>query len=126
MEAGIAEPPGDPIAPTKLPSRSSRIAGVIDERGRLPPAISFAAGTGPLAGLQEKSVCWWLRKKPSPMRPDPKHDSIVVVIDTALPRAYTMPMWTVPPGSFVWYYAGGGASCGWEAASRSAACGGKE
>src|SRR3546814_9643030 len=95
MEAGIAEPPGDPIAPTKLPSRSSRIAGVIDERGRLPPAIAFAAGTGPLAGFQEKSVSWLLRKKPSTMRPDPKYDSIVVVIDTALPRASTMTMWLV-------------------------------
>src|SRR3546814_5727019 len=99
MWAGVAEPPGGPIAPTKLPSRSSRIAGVVDERGRLPPAIAFAAGTGPLAGFQEKSVSWLLRKKPSTMRPDPKYDSIVVVIDTALPRASTMTMWLVPPGS---------------------------
>src|SRR3546814_20214574 len=82
-----------PIAPTKLPSRSSRIAGVIDERGRLPPAIAFAAGTGPLAGFQEKSESWLLRKTPSTMRPDPKYDSIVVVIDTALPRASTKNQW---------------------------------
>src|SRR3546814_5195406 len=115
MEAGIGEPPCDPIAPTKLPSRSSTIAGVIDERGRLPPAIAFAAGTGPLAGFQEKSVSWLLRKKPSTMRPDPKYDSIVVVIDTALPRASTMTMWLVPPGSSVGSSAVAGAPFGWPA-----------
>src|SRR3546814_20915147 len=67
----------------------------------LPPAIAFAAGTGPLAGFQEKSVSCLLRKKPYTMRPDPKYDSIVVVIDTALPRASTMTMWLVPPGPSV-------------------------
>src|SRR3546814_15537156 len=78
---------------------------------------------GPAAGFQEKSVSWLLRKKPSTMRPDPKYDSIVVVIDTALPRASTMTMWLVPPGSSVRSSAVAGAPCGWPAEGAGTAAG---
>ena len=63
--------PAEPIAPANRPSRVSRIVGVIDERGRLPGATALATGR-PCAstGLNEKSVIWLLRKKPSTIRPD--------------------------------------------------------
>jgi hypothetical protein len=81
-------PPAEPIAPAKRPSAVSRIIGTIEERGRLPGATAFATGR-PMSstGANEKSVIWLLRKKPSTIRPLPKMDSTVVVIDTTLPAA---------------------------------------
>ena len=78
------------------------MTGHMDERGRLPPATAFATGR-PFAstGAKEKSVSWLFRKKPSTMRPVPKIDSTVVVIQLTLPRLSTMVKSEVPPGSAV-------------------------
>src|ERR1700751_48501 len=98
----IALPPAEPIAPANLPFRSSRIEGTIDDRGRLPGATAFATGRPwSSVGLNEKSVSWLLRKKPSTIRPVPKMVSTVVVIETTLPFASRTMRWVVPVGSIV-------------------------
>ena len=48
--------PADPIAPAKRPSRSSRISGVIDDRGRLPGATALAAGPPSRTGRGEREI----------------------------------------------------------------------
>src|SRR5215213_5737409 len=98
----MAFPPAEPIAPAKRLSGVSRIVGVMDERGRLPGATAFAAGRpSGSTGLNAKSVIWLLRKKPSTIRPDPKIDSTVVVIDTTLPARSPTMKCEVPIGSSV-------------------------
>src|SRR5699024_6559696 len=87
-----------PIAPAKLPCGSSTITGDMDERGRLPGAMALAAAP---PGCQEKSVSWLLSSIPPATRPEPKYDSIVVVIETALPSPSTTTKWLVPAGSAV-------------------------
>ena len=68
----------------------------------MPAATALATGA-PLAsvGAKEKSVSWLLRKKPAAIRPEPKMDSTVVVMLTALPRASTTTKCEVPAGSWV-------------------------
>ena len=106
-------PPAEPIAPANLPSLVSRIDGTIDERGRLPGATALAAGR-PCAsvGEKEKSVSWLLRKKPSTIRPVPKIDSTVVVIETTFPAESLTMKCEVPVGSSVLSLAISGASSG--------------
>src|SRR6185503_911473 len=113
----MALPPAEPTAPAKLRRESSRIAGVIEERGLLPGATALAAGR-PCAsrGRKLKSVIWLLRKKPSTIRPEPNRDSTVVVIDTTLPAASRTTKWEVPVGSSVASRAAVRAPCGVPAA----------
>src|SRR3954471_11122381 len=89
------------------------MVGTIDERGRLPGATALATGR-PWAstGEKEKSVSWLLRKKPSTMRPVPKIDSTVVVIETTLPSRSRMMKCEVPVGSSVLSLAATGAPAG--------------
>src|SRR3954471_10789428 len=93
------------------------MVGTIDERGRLPGATALATGR-PCAstGEKEKSVSWLLRKKPSTMRPVPKIDSTVVVIETTFPAASRIMKCEVPVGSGVWSVPAGAASRGTPAA----------
>src|SRR3954453_13322492 len=95
------------------------MVGTIDERGRLPAATALATGR-PCAstGEKEESVSWLLRKKPSTMRPVPKIDSTVVVIETTLPAEARMMKCEVPVGSRVLSLAATGAPVG------TPACGG--
>ncbi len=80
----------------------SRIAGIIDERGRLPAATALATGRPcSSTGENEKSVSWLLRKNPSTIRPVPKMLSTVVVMETTLPSASRTIRCDVPVGSSV-------------------------
>src|SRR5207248_8842199 len=122
--ARIELPPAEPIAPANLPSWVVRIVGTIDERGRFPGATALAAGRPcASAGEKEKSVSWLFRKKPSTIRPVPKMDSTVVVIDTTLPAASRTMKCEVPVGSSVLSLAATGAPAGTPAAGGGPAAG---
>ena len=76
----------------------------MEERGRLPGSTRLATGRPcSSAGAKLKSVSSLLSKKPPgrlgsvlTMRREPKPDSMVVVMASALPKASTMLMWLVP------------------------------
>ena len=57
----------------------------MDERGRLPPAGAFATGLPFSSGSREKSVSSLFRRKPDAQCDEPKADSTVAVMETALP-----------------------------------------
>ena len=59
--------------------------GAIELRGRLRPSTRLATGRPWRSGRKEKSVNSLLSKKPPAIRRLPNPDSIVVVIETALP-----------------------------------------
>jgi hypothetical protein len=66
----------------------------------LPGATALAIGCPAASiGANEKSVIWLLRKKPSTIRPLPKMDSTVVVIETTLPAASRTTKCEVPATS---------------------------
>src|ERR1700680_4892766 len=75
------------------------MTGAIEERGRLPPCTAFATGWPPSVGRNEKSVSWLFSTKPAAVRPEPKIDSTVVVMDTTSPSASTTTKWLGPPGA---------------------------
>ena len=77
------------------------MTGAIEERGRLPPCTAFATSWPPSVGTKEKSVSWLLRTNPPTVRPEPKIDSTVVVMDTTSPSASTTTKWLVPADSVV-------------------------
>ena len=94
----------------------------MDERGRLPGATALAAWVpSAFCGDHEKSVSWLLRSMPPTTRPEPKNDSMVVVIDTALPWRSTTTKWLVPPGSRVASAAASGRPDGWPCTGACAA-----
>ena len=57
----------------------------MDDRGRLPPCTRLATKAPPSSGTKEKSVSSLFSMKPLTMICEPKTNSMVVVIDTALP-----------------------------------------
>ena len=61
-------------------------------------------------------MSWLLSSMPPTTRPEPKYDSIVVVMETALPHASTTTRWLVPDGSAVRSPALNGAPLGWPGA----------
>jgi hypothetical protein len=86
----MALPPGEPTTRTGRRLRSKTIVGAIELRGRLPASTRLATGLPFSSGAKEKSVSWLLRRKPRTIRREPKPSSIVVVIETALPRRSTI------------------------------------
>ena len=94
-------PPGEPKAATGRPSPSNTITGDMDERGRLPGPGALAAGRPSTPVGDEKSVSWLFRNIPAAIRPEPKIDSTVVVMETMLPLRSMITKWVVPPGSWV-------------------------
>ena len=99
----MVAPPGEPVAmrnSPRVPSAAVRNSsvGAIELRGRLPAATRLAMGA-PVesVGEAEKSVSWlFSRKPPRVMWKAPKPDSMVVVIDTTLPRPSTTVICVVP------------------------------
>src|SRR6478672_1549582 len=92
----IVAPPGDPTARKGVPW-SSRMVGLIEDRGRLPGPGRFGSGTPAVNGLKLKSVSSLLSRKPQPgtVMPDPPVCSIVRVYDTALPHLSVTTRWDV-------------------------------
>ena len=96
IAAGRADRAGEPAVRGQQDHRRHRRARPLARRhriGRRPPCL--------VDGRKEKSVIWLLRKKPSTIRPLPKMDSTVVVIDTTLPAASRTMKCEVPVGSSV-------------------------
>ena len=66
-------------------------------RGRFPPSTRLAMGLPSLsAGENEKSVSSLFNRKPRTMTPLPKELSIVVVMESALPKRSMIETWLVP------------------------------
>src|SRR5512135_2683695 len=89
----ICDPPGEPTAATNLPEDFSNTrVGAIELRGRLPGCTRFATGNPSDRGVNEKSVSWLFNRKPRTITREPNTSSIVVVIDSALPKRSTTEM----------------------------------